>query len=78
MSLQRTVEFRTGFGIVGEFYDNSPTIVDPWLIVSPDAANNVFGRAFTVTNATVDNTAQAGKSANGLFAGVLVSPKEHP
>lgn len=77
MSLQQSVEFQTGFGVVGEFYDNSPSIVAPWLIESPNAANNVFGRAFTATSGTVDNTAQAGRSAFGLFAGILIAPKDH-
>lgn len=75
MSLQQSVQFQTAFGIPGEFYDTSPRKVDPWMIDSPDATQNVFGRAFTNLDPTIINTARAG--GTGLFAGYLVAPKDY-
>lgn len=83
MTFQSSVAARMGFGIVGEFFLDSARRVQPALLDSADAANNVFGRAFTV-KAGADGlpgsvlTAEAGSSDGlGVFAGILVNPKAH-
>jgi structural protein gp24 len=72
MPFQSTVAFNQGFGIAGELFDDSPYRAEPFTIVSDDATNNVFGRAFTVT-ASEQGIAQAG--GTGVFAGFLINPK---
>lgn len=71
---QSTVRNEQGFGVVGEIFDNGPYRVQPWTLRSDDAALNVFGRAFTVLS---EGVAEAGKDGTQVFAGILVSPKEH-
>ena len=70
--MQTTVSFAQALGIPGEFVIDGPVISRPFTIVSTDASNNVFGRAFTVA---AEGQAQAG--GVGVFAGILTSPKEH-
>lgn len=74
MAFQSTVHTNQGFGVPGELYDNGPHRVQPWTLRSDDAAHNVFGRAFTVLS---EGVAEAGKDGAQVFAGILVSPKEH-
>ena len=80
MTFQSSVAARMGLGIVGEFYLDGARRVQPALLESPDAANNVFGRAFTVVVGADGNpgsvlVAEAG--GTGVFAGILVNPKAH-
>ena len=74
MAFQSTVRNEQGFGIVGELFDDGPHRVQPFTLRSDDAAHNVFGRAFTVLS---EGVAEAGKDSSQVFAGILVSPKEH-
>lgn len=70
MSFQSSVLATQANGIIGEVAFEGPTRAQPYTIVSGDAANNVFGRVFTVTS---EGVAAAGGS--GAFAGILVHPK---
>ncbi len=74
MAFQSTVSLNQGFGVVGEFFDDSPRRVQPFTLRSDSAADNVFGRAFTVLS---EGVAEAGKDGTQVFAGILVNPKEH-
>ncbi len=71
---QKQVYANQAAGFYGEFYDNSPIRSEPFILRSPNAANNVFGRAFTIVPGE-DGVAQAG--GTGIFAGYLINPKEH-
>jgi hypothetical protein len=71
MGFQTTVNQLQGFGVIGDVYDDGPIRSEPFIINSPDAANNVMGRAFTVTS---EQHARAG--GTGVFAGFLINPKE--
>lgn len=74
MSFQSTVSANQGFGVVGDIFDSGPHRVQPFTLRSDSAADNVFGRAFTVLS---EGVAEAGKDGSQVFAGILVSPKEH-
>jgi hypothetical protein len=71
---QNTVSAEQGLGVIGEVFDDGPRRAQPFLIISDDAADNVFGRAFTVT---AEGKAEAGKDGAQVFAGILINPKEH-
>lgn len=85
MPFQSTVSNNIGFGVVGELAFDGPIRAQPVRLLSADAANNVFGRAFTTQDggtaefATADDphpvVGQAGGTA--VFAGILAFPKEH-
>lgn len=70
---QSTVRSDIGFGIVGELAFEGPMNAQPAILNSPDAANNVFGRAFT--HLGPEGTVTAG--GTGVFAGIMGCPKEH-
>lgn len=70
MSFQSTVFLQQGFGIPGELFDDAPHKAEPFIINSADAANNIFGRCFTIVS---EGIAAAG--GTGVFGGFLVNPK---
>lgn len=72
MSFQSTVNTNQAFGVPGEFATDNPKTVDAYVLDSAIESNNVFGRAFTIKS---EGVAQAG--GTGVFAGLLVNPKEH-
>lgn len=75
MGYQTTVYQFQSSGVVGELYDNSPVICNSYVLDSEDEANNVIGRAFTVTG---NQLAQAGNpDDDAVFAGILVGPKQY-
>jgi len=85
MTFQTTVASNIGFGVVGEGYLDGPTRAQPAKLDSADPANNVVGRAFTVSD---DGTASFETSADpkpitvaaggtGVFAGILGNPKNY-
>lgn len=61
-------------GIPGEIAFDGPTRALAAILDSGDAANNVFSRAFTYADNTVE-TVQAG--GTGVFAGLLIHPKAY-
>lgn len=72
MAFQSTVANQMGYGVVGEFAFEGPVRAQPYTLESDDATYNVFGRAFTIVS---EGVAKAG--GTGVFAGLLVNPKEH-
>jgi len=73
MAFQSTVYSQQGFGVVGEIFDNGPVRAEPFIINSASAANNVFGRAFSITAEVV--VSAGNPSGNKVFAGILINPK---
>lgn len=71
MAFQSTVNQFQGFGVPGDLFNEGPVRSKPYILDSADAAYNVMGRAFTVTS---EGVAAAG--GIGVFAGLLVGPKE--
>lgn len=72
MAFQSTVSLKQGFGVIGELFDNGPHRAQSFTLVSGNAANNVIGRAFTVTSQGV-----AAAGGTNSFAGILVNPKSY-
>lgn len=76
---QQFVNFISGLGIPGELYDDGPVRCEPFILSSPNTAvnPNIFGYAFTINPAT-ENQVQIGNPlGTGVFAGYLVTPKNH-
>lgn len=74
MALQSTINTKQAFGVEGEFYDDSPRRVHTYLLkAAAGGALPHFGYAFTQD--TDEGAAVLGGA--GVFAGVLVNPKEH-
>jgi hypothetical protein len=72
MGFQQTVSLAQGFGVQGEIIYDGPVRAAPWQLISTPQANVVGATAYTVTS---EGIAQAG--GVGVFAGILVSPKEY-
>lgn len=86
MSFQTEVRTFQPFGKPGEFYDNSPRRVDPYVVKGVTASGTstgaIFGRVYTIASDTPtgDNppgTPKAVMGGTGVFAGLLVNPDEH-
>lgn len=83
MAFQSTIANNIGFGVVGELFLDGPLRAQPGRLVGATPANNVIGRAFTISDdatATFDTSddpqpldVQAG--GTGVFAGILANPK---
>lgn len=72
MPLQTSVNLDQALGVVGELRTDAPWRAAPFILNSADASYNVFGRAFTVSS---EGVAAAG--GTGVFAGILIDPKQH-
>lgn len=85
MAFQSTVAANIGFGVVGEIYLDGPTRAQPGKLDSTDPANNVVGRAFTVSasgTASFETSADpkpitVAAGGTGVFAGILAMPKNY-
>ncbi len=73
MPFQTTVGRYMPYGFPGQRFDDSPHRAQPFSLLSDDAANNVFARAFSITG---EGIAAAG-NAGGVyaFAGIMVDPQ---
>lgn len=69
--MQTQINKNLANGVVGEFYDNSPKKVDTYILES-GSVDNVVGHAYTSSS---EGVAVAG--GNGIFAGLLVNPKQY-
>lgn len=89
MAFQTSVTGQIGFGVVGELAVEGPLVAQPARIVSADAANNVIGRACTVSDGATGSWTASGDAANpapllvaaggtGPFAGLIANPKVMP
>lgn len=77
MTFQSAVNFDSGYGIPGEFAFDGPKRAEPGILRSADAANNIFGRFFSLDAATPGVWRAGNVGDTGERFGVLVSPKEH-
>lgn len=74
--VQTTVYKRQALGMPGEFYDDSPRRVSPYIVSGvTDGAAAAIGLAFTEVSGK-DQTAVLGGA--GKFAGIAVNPKNFP
>lgn len=69
MPLQKTVNQKLAFGVVGSFYDDSPRRVDPYTV-----AGGAIGLFYTVDPADPSKVKLGG---TGVLAGVAVNSKEY-
>lgn len=75
---QSTVYINQAIGVPGDIYSNQPLSVSTATLDSDVAANNVFGRAFTINDeANQPTSVQAGQPGTRAWAGILVNPKEY-
>ena len=72
MAFPSTVVSDIRSGVVGEISFDAPYTGVSAVVNTTDATNNLFGRAFTYADESIE-TIQAGGA--GLFAGILVNPK---
>jgi hypothetical protein len=73
MTFQTSINYDYGFGIPGEVVRDGPLRAHVGYIKSANAANNVFGRVFTL-NA---DGKTVGAGGTGEVWGVLANPKQH-
>lgn len=71
MAFQTSVNQKLAVGVIGDFYDNSPRIVDPKTVVSADAGS--IGCAYTIDATDPSKVVLGGE---GVFAGIAVNSKE--
>lgn len=69
MALQKTVNSKLAFGVPGDFYDDSPRRVAPYIV-----SGGAIGCVYTV-NST--DPSQAILGGTGVFAGLAVNSKEY-
>ena len=75
MPLQTSIAAYPAYGVIGDQFDDGPHRGQPFSLLSANAANNVFGRAFSKID---EGVAAAGNTAtNYVFAGIMVNAKEH-
>lgn len=79
MAFQSSVNTDLGFGVIGEQFLAGDVRAVPATIVSGSAANNVVGRAFTVSNGgdSSGDAITAAAGGTGVFAGILANPKSY-
>lgn len=74
MTLQKSVNSKQAFGLVGTFYDTSARTVAPYNLKAAGDVLPTIGCAFT-TSAAAPHNATIGDG--DVFAGILVSPHEY-
>lgn len=88
MSVQTVVRTKQGYGLPGEFYDNSARECATAIINTQDPTDNVFGRAFNLRGGLEEGELDGfpivcagsidfANPINTLFFGYLMNPKEH-
>lgn len=82
-TFQGTINYNQPLGVVGEVAFGGPQRAAPWNLYSNGQAQ-VIGYGFTVTNggdpdptAGSPNAGQAIVGGTGIFAGILIAPKEY-
>lgn len=68
-AIQTQVNIKQAFGVVGDFYDDSPRIVDPYIV-----ADGAIGLYFTVS---ADDPKSATLGGEGVLGGIAVNSKEY-
>lgn len=79
---QSTVNIELGFGIVGEWFDDSPHNAQPGMLNSSSAANNIIGSYFTIVAGAGDTgtgaaSTQMQAGGTGALGGILSAPKQY-
>lgn len=80
MPFQTSVRERIANGIPGELAFDGPLRALSAALDSASAANNVFGRAFTIATNPADpavSPTAVAAGGTGVFAGIMSNPKEH-
>jgi hypothetical protein len=72
MAFQSSVALQMAYGVQGEFAYDGPMRVHPWQLQSSPEPNVIGATAYTVVS---EGIAMAG--GTGVFAGILVRPKEY-
>lgn len=73
--VQKTVYTKQALGMAGEFYDDSPRRVSPYIVSGiANGASAAIGKVFTV-DTTANHKAVLGGA--GTFAGIAVNPKNY-
>lgn len=74
MGFQSSVNIFAGFGVQGEAFQTSPSVVLSYTLQSGAQVNTIGATAYTITSQGV---AQAGSGGSLGFAGILVAPKTY-
>jgi hypothetical protein len=79
---QQFVNTISGLGIPGELFDDGPVRCEPYMLNSPESGGvlinpNVFGYAYTIFPGVQGQVQIGNPAGNGVFAGYLVTPKNH-
>lgn len=80
MAFQTSVQPQQGAGLPGEMAFWGPLRATPAMLESANAANNVFGRWFTIAEVptvSVEEGLRAQAGGTGAPLGLLANPKEH-
>jgi hypothetical protein len=80
MPFQTSVLDNMAAGIPGELAFEGPLRATPAMLQSPAAANNVFGRAFTIQTVpteAIEEGLRVRAGGTGAFVGILANPKAH-
>lgn len=74
MAIPNTVANGMISGVIGEISHNGPTRVTAAVISSADETKNLFGRAYTYKDDSVESVQVGG---DGAFAGIMINPKAY-
>lgn len=74
MAIPNTVANGMISGVIGEISHYGPTRVTAAVISSADEKKNLFGRAYTYNDDSVESVQVGG---NGAFAGIMINPKAY-
>lgn len=73
MTFQSSINYDFGFGVAGEIVRDGPLRAHTGYLNSGNAANNVFGRVFTLNG----DGKTVGAGGTGAIWGILANPKQH-
>lgn len=76
MAFQQAIRQVQTHGFVGNIIEDGPKRAFPKILNSVSAANNVFGRAFTIVTGSDTEVAAGTDGGSDVFAGILINPKE--
>lgn len=72
-TFQQMLNYDYGFGVIGEIVRDGPLRAHVGYLNSASAANNVFGRVFTLNG----DGKTVGAGGTGAIWGILANPKQH-
>lgn len=72
-TFQQSINYDFAFGVVGEIMRDGPLRAHVGYLNSGNAANNVFGRVFTLNG----DGKTVGAGGTGAIWGILANPKQH-